>query len=163
MKKVYIIARQSLIVNSRIFKQASSLVGAGYEVHVVGNKKPWSPAEEERDGFYIHRLEVKPFQYQLRAYRRAHAPKPPKPRVIKIANKRLGWVQFAYHSPWRLKLHRQRLHMETAGIGLLVAFIRKFKWVFMDIAFNLEFYRRVMADPVPPTVIHSNDLHSNIQ
>ncbi len=68
MKRVYILARKILKVNTRIFKQAKSLTDAGYEVTVIGVWQKGLPFEELKDGYKIIRLELYPMHSKLLRY-----------------------------------------------------------------------------------------------
>jgi glycosyltransferase involved in cell wall biosynthesis len=63
--RVHILARKVLVRNTRIFKQASSLTAAGYEVCVIGIKPRDAPALEHRDGYTIIRLELDPIHARV--------------------------------------------------------------------------------------------------
>ena len=52
---VYLLARKRLLQNSRVFKQASSLAGAGYRVTVIGLGVRGQAACEQAEGFTIRR------------------------------------------------------------------------------------------------------------
>ncbi len=67
MKKiqVLILARKILKNNTRIFKQAKSLVDAGYEVTVIGIRPKDLSSEEIRDGYKIIRLSLDPLHNKI--------------------------------------------------------------------------------------------------
>ncbi len=66
MKVVYIISRKILKVNTRIFKQASSLCKAGYRVTVIGILAEGLLQKEEKDGYTIIRINLKPPRFLRR-------------------------------------------------------------------------------------------------
>ncbi len=67
-KRVYILARKVLRINTRIFKQAKSLTDAGYKVTVIGVRQEGLPSEELKDGYKIIRLELYPLHSKLFRY-----------------------------------------------------------------------------------------------
>ncbi|MFC1846374.1 glycosyltransferase [Chloroflexota bacterium] len=64
-RRVYILARKILKNNSRIFKQAKSLVEAGYDVKLIGIKAEGLEAHQEMDGYTITRISLNPLQVKI--------------------------------------------------------------------------------------------------
>ncbi len=71
---VYILARKVLLRNTRIFKQASSLTSAGYQVTVIGILPLGGQPIEYRDGYRILRVPLDPVyvRWPRRLRRRAN-------------------------------------------------------------------------------------------
>lgn len=74
-RRVYILARKVLLVNTRIFKQSKTLTRAGYSVTVIGILPRGGAEREERDGYTLIRLPLTPLYVtlprRLRLLRRA--------------------------------------------------------------------------------------------
>src|SRR5579875_3968198 len=58
--RVYILARKVLLRNTRLFKQATSLTNAGYDVTLFGIRPTSGEEVERRDGYTIIRLTLDP-------------------------------------------------------------------------------------------------------
>ncbi|MDQ2934094.1 MAG: glycosyltransferase family 4 protein [Chloroflexota bacterium] len=55
--RVTMLVRNSFTHDSRVEKEATTLVGAGYDVTVVADSAPGLSLREERDGYTVHRVE----------------------------------------------------------------------------------------------------------
>lgn len=64
-KRIYILTRKRLKNNTRIFKQACSLVDCGFEVVLIGIRSKDLPSEESQDGYRIIRLTLNPLHTRL--------------------------------------------------------------------------------------------------
>lgn len=73
-KRVYILARKRLVLNTRIFKQATTLANHGYEVVLIGLRGVADSSGEDRGDYRIVRLSLTPPHVKaLQAVRRARA------------------------------------------------------------------------------------------
>jgi len=127
---VWIFARKLLRINTRIFKEASSLTAAGYSVRIFGITDGKLPILEHRDGYTIHR--IPPLRAQVRA-RKITGNIPPPP------------------------VRRPPLARRAAGQALTIL-IRTFAWPLMALNYHVKAYRAAMSLPEHPAVVHANDL-----
>jgi glycosyltransferase involved in cell wall biosynthesis len=58
--RVCMIVRNPCVRDPRVLREARTLASAGYDVVVIATTQPGVPADEERDGFRIHRVDPVP-------------------------------------------------------------------------------------------------------
>ena len=127
---VWIFARKLLKINTRIFKEASSLTAAGYRVRIFGITGGHLPALEQKDGYTIHR--VPPLRAQVKAR-----------------------TTTAHHQPAHAR--KRPLHVRAASQALTLL-IRTFSWPLMALNYHVRAYRLAMSLPERPAIVHANDL-----
>lgn len=133
---VWIFARKLLKINTRIFKEASSLTAAGYRVTIFGITGGQLPSLEQKDGYTIHRIPPLRLQISMRNLPRVKQKKAPTPG--QPPSKKLLPIRITNHT--------------------LMLLIRTFHWPLMALNYHIRAYRLAMSLPERPVVIHANDL-----
>ena len=172
------------INDTRVLKQARSLVAVGYEVHVVAVWKPGLPYEEEFDGIRVHRVRLSPVgMLQVPRFLRIRNP-------LRLKNRLLA-RSIAWRDPdsplrtgdanqpdprWRTKGRRdpRQLHRLISACGKICgwlaalpraiahrfrpALVPKILYPSLQIGMNLDLAGRIAS--LDPDVVHCHDLNT---
>ena len=132
-RRVYLLARKTLMRNTRIFKQARTLTDAGFDVVVIGIKRPDAPEREVRDGYTLVRLPIVPLHARL-------------PRAMRRRGRALAAVGPAVG----------RANRATSGV--LARALNRIAFPLRSLEYYRQVHRLVTTRLPPPAVVHANDL-----
>jgi glycosyltransferase involved in cell wall biosynthesis len=139
---VHFVTRKPLTSNGRIFKQAASLRGEGYDVHLVGVRRGPLAARERIGDLEVARIAHDPLPERLSLWLRRGGLSPASARVLGGASS---------------TSRRSRLrHAALAAVARAGAL----PWLIQSAVFHWRAYRHLVRAAPRPAVVHASALNS---
>jgi len=138
---VHFLTRKPLVNNARVFKQAASLSGAGYDVLLVGVRRGGLPERERRDGIPIVRVGHDPLPRRLSQWARRDGGSPTTVRELGTPPSGGGGRA------------RRAVMRAARAAGTL-------PWLLQSAAFYARAYRLLRGAVPAPAVVHVTDLNA---